>query len=344
MRPGPWGVLLGREIRGTRLSRSTRSRVAVEGPRCCPSLEVHSQSPSRALRPQGGSARAARPRRRSSRAGRRPRDRAGRTRANHESRAGTRGRARRRAAEEARVARLRGRAARAPSARPAEGHQGHAARRPARGLRTVSPRLRTRRRCSASTWRRLFTLTSVTRRARAAGGCSSSPSCTSQTAAGACVARPSPACFLLSRRVHGVCARARTPCKLQRGQAIRRWPGFCSSRPGMKRIDAIIKPFKLDEVKDRLAAVGVQGLTVSEVKGFGRQKGHTELYRGAEYVVDFLPKVQLSVLVPDERVAEIVDAIVGGARTGRIGDGKIFITAVEEVVRIRTGERGPAAV
>ncbi len=112
----------------------------------------------------------------------------------------------------------------------------------------------------------------------------------------------------------------------------------------MKRIDAIIKPFKLDEVKDRLAAVGVQGLTVCEVKGFGRQKGHTELYRGAEYVVDFLPKVQLSVLVPDERVAEIVDAIVEGARTGRIGDGKIFITAVEEVVRIRTGERGPAAV
>ena len=152
------------------------------------------------------------------------------------------------------------------------------------------------------------------------------------------------AVHVLSTRVHAVCARARTPCKLQRGRVIRRWPGSCSCRPGMKRIDAIIKPFKLDEVKDRLAAVGVQGLTVSEVKGFGRQKGHTELYRGAEYVVDFLPKVQLSVLVPDERVAEIVDAIVGGARTGRIGDGKIFITAVEEVVRIRTGERGPAAV
>jgi nitrogen regulatory protein P-II 1 len=112
----------------------------------------------------------------------------------------------------------------------------------------------------------------------------------------------------------------------------------------MKRIDAIIKPFKLDEVKDRLTAIGVQGLTVSEVKGFGRQKGHSELYRGAEYVVDFLPKVQLSVLVPDERVAEIVEAIVDGARTGRIGDGKIFISPVEEVVRIRTGERGPAAV
>jgi nitrogen regulatory protein P-II 1 len=112
----------------------------------------------------------------------------------------------------------------------------------------------------------------------------------------------------------------------------------------MKRIDAIIKPFKLDEVKDRLAEVGVQGLTVSEVRGFGRQKGHSELYRGAEYVTDFLPKVQLSVLVPDERVGETVDAIVGGARTGRIGDGKIFITTVEEVVRIRTGERGAAAV
>ena len=112
----------------------------------------------------------------------------------------------------------------------------------------------------------------------------------------------------------------------------------------MKRIDAIIKPFKLDEVKDRLAAVGVQGITVNEVKGFGRQKGHTELYRGAEYVVDFLPKVQISVLVPDDRVAPTVEAIVSGARTGRIGDGKIFITPVEEVVRIRTGERGPDAI
>ena len=112
----------------------------------------------------------------------------------------------------------------------------------------------------------------------------------------------------------------------------------------MKRIDAIIKPFKLDEVKDRLAAIGVQGLTVSEVKGFGRQKGHSELYRGAEYVVDFLPKVQLSVLVADDRVSETVQAIVNGARTGKIGDGKIFITSVDEVVRIRTGERGPEAL
>jgi nitrogen regulatory protein P-II 1 len=112
----------------------------------------------------------------------------------------------------------------------------------------------------------------------------------------------------------------------------------------MKRIDAIIKPFKLDEVKERLEAAGVQGVTVTEVKGFGRQKGHTELYRGAEYVVDFLPKVQISVLVPDDRVTELVDTIVAAARTGRIGDGKIFITAVEEVVRIRTGERGSAAI
>ena len=109
-------------------------------------------------------------------------------------------------------------------------------------------------------------------------------------------------------------------------------------------VTAIIKPFKLDEVREALSAIGVQGITVTEVKGFGRQKGHTELYRGAEYVVDFLPKVHLSVLVPDDRVNETVDAIVAGARTGRIGDGKIFITPIDEVVRIRTGERGPAAV
>jgi nitrogen regulatory protein P-II 1 len=112
----------------------------------------------------------------------------------------------------------------------------------------------------------------------------------------------------------------------------------------MKRVDAIIKPFKLDAVKERLAVVGVQGMTVNEVQGFGRQKGHTELYRGAEYVVDFLPKVQISVPVPDDRVAATLDAIVAGARTGRIGDGKIFISPVEEVVRVRTGERGPEAI
>jgi nitrogen regulatory protein P-II 1 len=112
----------------------------------------------------------------------------------------------------------------------------------------------------------------------------------------------------------------------------------------MKRIDAIIKPFKLDEVKERLGALGVQGLTVSEVKGFGRQKGHTELYRGAEYVVDFLPKVLLTIIAAEDRVGPIVDAIVQAARTGKIGDGKIFVTPVDEVVRIRTGERGRDAI
>ena len=112
----------------------------------------------------------------------------------------------------------------------------------------------------------------------------------------------------------------------------------------MKRIDAIIKPFKLDQVKDQLEAVGVRGVTVSEVKGFGRQKGHTELYRGAEYVVDFLPKVKIEVVVPNTQVETAIDAIVKSARTGKIGDGKIFVTSVEHVVRIRTGETNEAAV
>ena len=112
----------------------------------------------------------------------------------------------------------------------------------------------------------------------------------------------------------------------------------------MKRIDAIVKPFKLDDVKKSLAAVGVQGLTVSEVKGFGRQKGHTELYRGAEYVVDFLPKVKIEVVCTDDVVERAVEAIMAAARTGRIGDGKIFISNIEEVVRIRTGERGEDAI
>jgi nitrogen regulatory protein PII len=112
----------------------------------------------------------------------------------------------------------------------------------------------------------------------------------------------------------------------------------------MKRIDAIIKPHKLDEVKERLSSIGVQGLTVTEVKGFGRQKGHTELYRGAEYTIDFLPKVQLTILVPEDRVASIVEAIVETARTGKIGDGKIFVTPLDDVVRIRTGERGSDAI
>jgi nitrogen regulatory protein P-II 1 len=112
----------------------------------------------------------------------------------------------------------------------------------------------------------------------------------------------------------------------------------------MKQITAIIKPFKLDEVREALAELGVSGLTVTEVKGFGRQKGHTELYRGAEYVVDFLPKVRVEVIVPDATVEQAVDAVIKAARTGRIGDGKIFVTPVEEVIRIRTGETGDAAI
>ena len=112
----------------------------------------------------------------------------------------------------------------------------------------------------------------------------------------------------------------------------------------MKKIEAIIKPFKLDEVKEALSGLGIQGLTVSEVKGFGRQKGHTELYRGAEYVVDFLPKVKLEVIVRDDEVASVVETIENAAKTGRIGDGKIFVCPVDEVVRIRTGERGSDAV
>jgi nitrogen regulatory protein P-II 1 len=112
----------------------------------------------------------------------------------------------------------------------------------------------------------------------------------------------------------------------------------------MKKVEAIIKPFKLDEVKESLSAIGVQGLTVSEIKGFGRQKGHTELYRGAEYVVDFLPKVKLEIIAADEKVGEIVAAIEKSAKTGRIGDGKIFVLPIEEVIRIRTGERGTDAI
>jgi nitrogen regulatory protein P-II 1 len=112
----------------------------------------------------------------------------------------------------------------------------------------------------------------------------------------------------------------------------------------MKKIEAILKPFKLDEVKEALGKQGIQGMTVSEVKGFGRQKGHAELYRGAEYVVEFLPKVKLEVLVEDDKVATTVETIVGAARTGRIGDGKIFVLPVEDIVRIRTGEHGPDAI
>jgi nitrogen regulatory protein P-II 1 len=112
----------------------------------------------------------------------------------------------------------------------------------------------------------------------------------------------------------------------------------------MKQIEAVIKPFKLDEVKEALTKVGIQGMTITEVKGFGRQKGHTELYRGAEYSVDFLPKVKIQILVPDEKASQVVDTILQTARTGKIGDGKIFVTPVEEVVRIRTGEKGADAI
>ena len=112
----------------------------------------------------------------------------------------------------------------------------------------------------------------------------------------------------------------------------------------MKLVTAIIKPFKLDEVREALSASGVQGITVTEVKGFGRQKGHTELYRGAEYVVDFLPKVRLEAAVSEALVDQVIEAIEGAARTGKIGDGKIFVTAVEQVVRIRTGETGESAL
>ena len=112
----------------------------------------------------------------------------------------------------------------------------------------------------------------------------------------------------------------------------------------MKKVEAIIKPFKLDEVREALSEIGVTGLTITEVKGFGRQKGHTELYRGAEYVVDFLPKVKVEVIVSDTLVDRAIEAVVKAAHTGKIGDGKIFVTTVEQVVRIRTGESGEAAV
>jgi nitrogen regulatory protein P-II 1 len=112
----------------------------------------------------------------------------------------------------------------------------------------------------------------------------------------------------------------------------------------MKKIEAIIKPFKLDDVKERLTALGVKGMTVSEVRGFGRQKGHTEIYRGAEYVVDFLPKIKIEVVVADTQVSEIVEAVRGAANTGKIGDGKVFVFPVEECIRIRTGETGEDAL
>jgi nitrogen regulatory protein P-II 1 len=129
-------------------------------------------------------------------------------------------------------------------------------------------------------------------------------------------------------------------CRRKQRRTLGLWPGVDQ----MKKIEAIIKPFKLDEVKEALHEVGLQGITVVEAKGFGRQKGHTELYRGAEYVVDFLPKVKIEVVCEDAVVERAVEAIMSAARTGRIGDGKIFISTVEEVIRIRTGEKGEAAI
>ena len=112
----------------------------------------------------------------------------------------------------------------------------------------------------------------------------------------------------------------------------------------MKKVDAIVKPFKLDEVKDKLNEIGVQGITVTEVKGFGRQKGHTELYRGAEYVVDFLPKRKMEIVVADDQLKVVINALMKAAQTGQIGDGKIFVSDLEDVIRIRTGERGKEAI
>ena len=112
----------------------------------------------------------------------------------------------------------------------------------------------------------------------------------------------------------------------------------------MKKIEAIIKPFKLEEVKDALGELGIEGMTVTEVKGFGRQKGHTEIYRGSEYTVDFLPKIKIEVVIPDEKLDEAVEAIVKTAKTGKIGDGKVFVSTIDEAVRIRTEEKGVAAV
>ncbi len=112
----------------------------------------------------------------------------------------------------------------------------------------------------------------------------------------------------------------------------------------MKKIEAIIKPFKLDDVREALSGIGITGMTVAEIKGFGRQKGHTELYRGAEYVVDFLPKLKLEIVITENQVEDCIEAIINAARTGKIGDGKIFVSSVEQVVRIRTGESGESAV
>jgi nitrogen regulatory protein P-II 1 len=149
--------------------------------------------------------------------------------------------------------------------------------------------------------------------------------------------------MLISRRFPAIRRLARTLLTVTRSQE----PGLCGQREAentMKKIEAIIKPFKLDEVKEALQEVGLQGITVTEAKGFGRQKGHTELYRGAEYVVDFLPKVKIEIVLADDMVEKAVEAIRRAAQTGRIGDGKIFVSSIEEAVRIRTGESGLDAI
>jgi nitrogen regulatory protein P-II 1 len=138
---------------------------------------------------------------------------------------------------------------------------------------------------------------------------------------------------------HGACEKDRDS-----GAVLAPDPGLTGRTEAMKKIEAIIKPFKLDEVKEALHEIGIKGLTVTEAKGFGRQKGHTELYRGAEYVVDFLPKVKVEVVLDDALVERAVEAIQQAAQTGRIGDGKIFVSTVDEVVRIRTGEHGSDAI
>jgi len=133
-------------------------------------------------------------------------------------------------------------------------------------------------------------------------------------------------------------------CSTHGARPPRQVPFDLRRRKTLKKIEAIIKPFKLEEVKESLDKIGIKGITVSEVKGFGRQKGHTELYRGAEYVVDFLPKIKLEIVLPDNHVEKAVEAIIGAAKTGRIGDGKIFILPLEQVIRIRTGEKGEEAI
>jgi nitrogen regulatory protein P-II 1 len=147
---------------------------------------------------------------------------------------------------------------------------------------------------------------------------------------------------LNARQANGLCCkllRESTSGPQSRSSARKRNVGSA-----MKKIEAVVKPFKLDEVREALSGIGVTGLTVTEVKGFGRQKGHTELYRGAEYVVDFLPKVKVEVVVADRLLEAAIEAIIKAARTGKIGDGKIFVTSVEQVIRIRTGETDEAAV